>query len=157
MTPSSEEFRAHKVTYKSRTYFLEIRGTGTRKRLAIVASRRLADASFERQRIEVPEDCFKEFLEALQNLLAEERRPHNLGARSCEIVDDPPPPVETEKQTLDDIRSLHPRAYMPWSAEDDANLARAYKTCQEISTLANTFQRQSGAIRSRLRKLALLE
>ena len=62
------------------------------------------------------------------------------------------PKTQNEK-----IRQKYPRAYVKWSQDEDENLKREYASCQEIGELAQRFQRQPGAIRSRLQKLGLIE
>ena len=55
------------------------------------------------------------------------------------------------------IRQKYPRAYVKWSQDEDENLKKEYASCQQIGELAQRFQRQPGAIRSRLQKLGLIE
>ena len=55
------------------------------------------------------------------------------------------------------IRQKYPRAYVKWSQDEDENLKKEYASCQQIGELAQKFQRQPGAIRSRLQKLGLIE
>lgn len=62
------------------------------------------------------------------------------------------PKTQNEK-----IRQKYPRAYVKWSQDEDENLKKEYASCQEIGELAQRFQRQPGAIRSRLQKLGLME
>jgi len=62
------------------------------------------------------------------------------------------PKIQNEK-----IRQKYPRAYVKWSQDEDENLKKEYASCQQIGELAQRFQRQPGAIRSRLQKLGLIE
>ena len=62
------------------------------------------------------------------------------------------PKTQNEK-----IRQKYPRAYVKWSQDEDENLKKEYASCQQIGELAQRFQRQPGAIRSRLQKLGLME
>ena len=62
------------------------------------------------------------------------------------------PKTQNEK-----IRQKYPRAYVKWSQDEDENLKKEYASCQQIGELAQKFQRQPGAIRSRLQKLGLME
>lgn len=62
------------------------------------------------------------------------------------------PKTQNEK-----IRQKYPRAYVKWSHDEDENLQKEYASGQQIGELAQRFQRQPGAIRSRLQKLRLLE
>lgn len=54
------------------------------------------------------------------------------------------------------IRKTHPRAYKLWTRDEEERLIKLYKQGMTIKDLACEFQRQSGGIRSRLKKLGLL-
>ncbi|MEG4024947.1 hypothetical protein [Microcoleus sp. S13C4] len=62
------------------------------------------------------------------------------------------PKTQNEK-----IRQKYPRAYVKWSQDEDENLKKEYASGQQIDELAQRFQRQPSAIRSRLHKLGLME
>lgn len=62
------------------------------------------------------------------------------------------PKTQNEK-----IRQKYPRAYVKWSQDEDENLKKEYASGQQIDELAQRFQRQPSAIRSRLHKLGLIE
>jgi len=62
------------------------------------------------------------------------------------------PKTQNEK-----IRQKYPRAYVKWSQDEDENLKKEYASCQQIGELAQRFQRQPSAIRSRLQKLGLIQ
>ncbi|MEG4420248.1 hypothetical protein QUA70_16910 [Microcoleus sp. LAD1_D5] len=55
------------------------------------------------------------------------------------------------------IRQKYPRAYVKWSQDEDENLKKEYASGQQMDELAQRFQRQPSAIRSRLQKLGLIE
>ena len=52
-------------------------------------------------------------------------------------------------------KALYPKAYKPWSKNDDALLTKLYKEGTSINELMTLFQRNRGGIASRLRKLGL--
>ena len=56
-----------------------------------------------------------------------------------------------------EIRQGHPKAYEKWTSEDDERLKGMHAAGVGVSELAEHFGRMRGAIRSRLRKLGLLE
>lgn len=56
-----------------------------------------------------------------------------------------------------DIRTEHPKAYMPWTDDDDDALRTGFESGTKIAHLAKEFGRKPGAIRSRLVKLGLVE
>ena len=56
-----------------------------------------------------------------------------------------------------EIRRYHPRAYEKWTPEEDARLAELFRAGTETHCIADDLQRRQSAIRSRLRKLGLVE
>ncbi|MDP8934983.1 MAG: hypothetical protein M3N42_12800, partial [Cyanobacteriota bacterium] len=65
--------------------------------------------------------------------------------------------VARPKTPNEKIRQKYPRAYVKWSQDEDENLKKEYASGQQIDELAQRFQRQPSAIRSRLQKLGLIE
>jgi ATP-dependent DNA helicase RecQ len=66
-------------------------------------------------------------------------------------------PITKSNDKIKDQRILEtrkelPRAYEPWSSKEDTLLKEAYKENSNIKELASLFQRQEGAIKSRLEK-----
>jgi len=53
------------------------------------------------------------------------------------------------------IQKIHPRAYEPWTKEDDGKLIAEYESGKTIEELKELFGRQRGGITSRLKKLGL--
>lgn len=54
---------------------------------------------------------------------------------------------------LAQIKSRYPQAYAPWTSQDDKELVAMYQAGKQILAIAEHFQRQPSAIRSRLNKL----
>lgn len=54
-------------------------------------------------------------------------------------------------------RKIYPKAYMPWTAEDDSKLEDLYCEGCSVRILAQVFERNIGAINSRIDKLELRE
>ncbi len=65
-----------------------------------------------------------------------------------------PAPTSTPKITQ--IRQAYARAYAPWEKQEDFQLGQRFQQGYTIEQLAEQFQRQPTAIRSRLQKLKLL-
>lgn len=57
------------------------------------------------------------------------------------------------QERLREIRTKYPKAYERWSEHDDNLLGRKSEAGASVEELSELFQRQPGAIRSRLRKL----
>jgi len=68
-------------------------------------------------------------------------------------------PITKSNDQISDIRILElrktsPRAYEPWSSDEDSLLNQVFKENNDINDLSTLFQRQPGAIRSRIKKLS---
>lgn len=64
---------------------------------------------------------------------------------------------KSKVNTLEEIRAKYPNAYRPWTKEADARLITLYKSGKSIEELSLLFQRNNGAITSRLRKVGMIE
>ena len=64
---------------------------------------------------------------------------------------------KSKVSTLEEIRAKYPNAYRPWTKEADDRLITLYKSGKSIEELTLLFQRNKGAISSRLRKLGMIE
>jgi DNA-binding NarL/FixJ family response regulator len=53
------------------------------------------------------------------------------------------------------IQEQYPRAYTPWSDDDDSQLRRLVETGQSVAEISHRLQRQPSAVRSRLQRLRL--
>lgn len=58
-------------------------------------------------------------------------------------------------ERMAEIKAQSRRAYEPWTSEEDASLRRQHLEGRSARELAEIFQRQPGAITSRLRRLGL--
>ena len=62
---------------------------------------------------------------------------------------------KSKAYSLEDIRTKFPNAYTKWSAEEDERLKELYHSGKTVKELVLLFQRNRGAIDSRLKKLKL--
>jgi hypothetical protein len=58
---------------------------------------------------------------------------------------------------ITEIRKKHKNAYKPWTKKDDEDLIYEFKKNRDLKMIAKKFDRQIGSIKSRLRKLKLIE
>ena len=65
-------------------------------------------------------------------------------------------PWTPQGAALDAMRATHAKAYAPWTKADDLDLRRRHEVGETIDAIATAFGRKPGAIRSRLKKLALI-
>jgi hypothetical protein len=152
---------SEKVAAGRRTYFLDLKETGPGDRcLTITESKRVGEDKFERHGVLVAQEDLEEFWRSLEalflraGLLQRTELEWMHGKHSVKEAKDA---EVAPKKSFEEIRAKYAKAYERWTEEEDANLKLAYETCKEIETLANTFQRQPGSVRSRLTKLGLGE
>ncbi|HTW90722.1 MAG TPA: hypothetical protein VMH22_03350 [bacterium] len=65
--------------------------------------------------------------------------------------------IRVQDERLRKIRAEHPRAYEPWTKDEDLRLGSMFAARKTADEIAATLQRQRSAITSRLAKLGLLE
>jgi hypothetical protein len=61
------------------------------------------------------------------------------------------------KPRVEQVRSKHPRAYEPWTTDEEEQLAELHTSGTSPSEIAKQLQRQTSAIRSRLIRLGFAE
>jgi hypothetical protein len=103
----------------------------------------------------------------LQNLSARKKFVVNISKRTGKAyfspITDEPKQVISQKVILDksydlgEIRKKDLRAYESWGPDEDQELSKYFKEGLSVSQLAKKHQRRTGAIRSRLKKLELVE
>ena len=65
--------------------------------------------------------------------------------------------THTKSYSVERIRETHKNAYLPWTQKDDNNLERLFCEGKTVKELAQMFERNTGAIESRIQKLELRE
>ena len=76
--------------------------------------------------------------------------------KKVEEVEEPPVQPTSTKSHMQEQKELHANAYVQWSESEDKELKRLYKQGFQINDLAIIFQRNTGSIKSRLKKLGLI-
>jgi adenine specific DNA methylase Mod len=71
---------------------------------------------------------------------------------SDDSVEKAPKPSMMERS-----KERHGNAYQPWDEEGDALLLKMYAENPDINFIAEVFERSSGSIRHRLKRLGVLE
>lgn len=138
-TPKSEVF-SRRVTTSRRAYFLDVEQLDDGSRyLSIREVRHRGEKDSPPPCIIVAEEDLGQFRNGLDEVLA------FLWAEK-----------RAAPRQFSEIRRTHPRAYTPWTAEDDDRLKAGFARGEEIEHLAAVFHRQPGAIRSRLQKLGVI-
>ena len=66
-------------------------------------------------------------------------------------------PVSKKKYTLEEKRTDHGNAYLPWPEDDDRQIRLLYEEGKNINQLSELFKRTKGSIKSRLKKSGLID
>ena len=132
-----KELFTEKVVAGSRTYFFDVKEAKDGTKYVVISESRQAGSSYDHSRVMIFEDHLETFAEGFQKTL------QFLG-------------VKTKAYKVDDVRQTYPKAYERWAPDEDEQLKVKYQEGVSVSELATYFQRQPGAIRSRLAKLGLL-
>ena len=93
------------------------------------------------------EQAVQEFLNRTGGIKREERAPIVPG----QVVDVPP-----HAKRLSEIRKQYPQAYTPWTETMDQELTTLHKAERSIGEISKKLERHPGGIRTRLRKLGLM-
>ncbi|MCY4409510.1 MAG: DNA helicase RecQ [Caldilineaceae bacterium] len=80
-------------------------------------------------------------------------RLHNLEEKNIRVRRGGKEKGDGPSYNVEEIQQSHPKAYEPWTSEEDERLKEMQSEGHSISELATNFGRRPGAIRSRLKKL----
>jgi hypothetical protein len=131
-----------KVAAGKRTYFLDVKQTREGATyLKLSESKRLDNGEYERHRVMIFEDDINKIVEALRTVL-----PHFKTYKKPET-----------KSKMDETKEKFSNAYKPWTEEDDLKLIEHFCEGKKPKELSEIFQRNIGAINSRIKKLELIE
>jgi hypothetical protein len=131
-----KEIATERVCAGGRTYFFDIKEAADGARYLVISESRQSGDGWKHDRVMVFEEYFDSFRQAFE--------------RAAQCLCSP-----KKAYTVEAVRREHPRAYEPWSSEDDERLKAHFREGFTVPKLAQVFQRKEGAIRSRLAKLGM--
>lgn len=135
-----KELFSEKVSAGSRTYFFDVKeSSGGTKYLVVSESSQTAEKSYGHSRVMIFEEYIKIFHEALKKAI------EFIGQKN-----------KSKTYNVEQIRQEYAKAYAKWTKDEDIRLRNEYTQGKTINELTLIFQREPGAIRSRLQKLGLL-
>ena len=155
---SRKELFTRRVSAGSRTYFFDVKQSAEGAKYLLISESRDVKGKWEHDRVMVFEEHLQPFLAALEAaggfLGAKQKASDSRFEEGCELqATSNLQSVSPKTYSLDDIRQTHQRAYRPWTEEEDQILLTRYEADCSVKELAKFFERQEGAIRSRLDKL----
>lgn len=146
MIKSSKEF---KMESKCGFIFFDIKEDGNEHFLKITQSKSMRDGEFRREKIFITEQELPRFKEIIEQAIGYWNPPKK--------TKDVPSQPQKKAYTWEEKREQYGNAYLPWEKEADDLLKKWYGEGKTISELSEMFERQPSAIRSRLRKLGVVE
>src|SRR5882724_8493659 len=81
---------------------------------------------------------------------------HDIFQAAAETLETATTSTRAKTYDVDELREDHPRAYQPWTSEEDEQLRQLFRSGATVNEIGNTLKRQTGAIRNRLGKLNFL-
>ena len=139
----NNELYSTKITKGSRTYYFDIKKSVKSELYLKISETKKTQDNSETFRLIIFEEDVEDFVETLNNAFYKFKEIKN--------------PQETKVYDINKIREIHKQAYSPWAADDDSKLELLFCEGKNIKELASIFQRNSGAITSRIKKLELKE
>jgi len=138
MADGRKELFSERVSAGSRSYFFDVKKSKDGTRYLVISESKQAKDSHEHHRVMIFAENLGAFCAGFEKALA------FLGKQS-----------KSKAYKVDDVRQKHSKAYQKWNVDEDETLRKKYAEGVSISELADFFQRQPGAIESRLVKLGL--
>ncbi len=138
---SDNEIYSDKITKGSRTYFFDIKKSENGVLYLKISESKKTESGYEHHRLMVFDEDLKDFLETLKKSLTKYK----------ELKE--PKQANGKTYSVEKIREIHQKAYLPWTAEDDNKLELLFCEGKKAKELAEIFGRNVGAINSRIKKL----
>jgi hypothetical protein len=142
---NEKEIYSTKLKKGNRTYFFDLKRSNNENLYLNISESKKTDSGFKRSNVIVFEEYLGEFFDSINLALTKYME---LKSSAFE---------ERKKYSIEQIRHLPPKAYLPWTDEDDNLLERNFSEGKKIKELAEILKRKKGAITSRIKKLGLKE
>ena len=135
--PKTEPSFSETISAGVQTYHLEIKKTKEGRTYLDFQERRENETNPAKRRIVILDEYLPQISEAFQKALV-----------SLDL--------KPKSHDVEEIRQTFPRAYQPWTADEEEKLRSQFLDGSSPDELAADLGRQPGAIRSRLTRLGLL-
>lgn len=128
-----------------RTYYFDLKqGKFDSQYLIITQTRQMDDGSEDRQRLILFQDDLEAFGQAMLSSMIQ------FQAKKKKRIN-------YTDQEKNEIRKSFPRAFYPWTEEEDNDLKKLFKQGTSVEDMVPTMMRKETAITSRLRLLGLVK
>lgn len=138
MSGEERELCSEKVTAGSQTYFFDVKKSQYGTLYLVIGELRAVGEEHEHHRTMISEENLEAFVAGFDKTLT------FFGMRH-----------EPKSYSVKQGRQQQPKAYAKWSSDEDATLRKKYEEGMSLAELAQFFERQPGAIQSRLAKPGL--
>lgn len=134
----------YRLSSHSGDLFFDLKENNEEQYLKITQSKNIGSGNFRREKIFIDRSELLQFRDAINKAIE---------YWSLETKKENKP---EKKYSLEEKRQEYGNAYLPWEKEADEYLIRLYEEGKSIKELTEIFERNNGAIRSRLKKLGKL-
>ena len=134
---------SEKVVTGNKTYFLDLKKAKNGRDYLVITQQKRTEGQRERIKMILFEDELKKFGKAFSNLMSNIDSSFKNNKRIT-------------NEEIEEIRKIYPRAYEPWTREDDDELRIMALDGSTIEKMASFFQRKESAVQSRMIKLNVL-
>ncbi|HRG40536.1 MAG TPA: DUF3276 family protein [Saprospiraceae bacterium] len=138
MENNNNELYSDKFTKGFRTYFFNIKVSEKDDLYLKITESRMKDLGFERQSLIIFDENLDDFVNAFKNSITKFREFRSLRN------------PDGKSYSVQKIRQKYPKAYLPWTTEDDIKLETLFCEGKKSSELVQLFGRNIGAINSRI-------
>lgn len=139
----TKELFTQQLKKGKRSYFFDIKKTEDGVLYLKISESKVVNGEFKHHTIMIFDEDMKDFVDSLNITINEYKKLQN------QIKD------SSKGYSLEDKRTEHKQAYQPWSADDDERLELLFCENKSIKELSIIFERNEGAISSRIKKLDL--
>lgn len=134
----------YRLSSHSGDLFFDLKENNEEQYLKITQSKNIGSGNFRREQIFIDRSELLQFRDTINKAIE---------YWSLETKKENKP---EKKYSLEEKRQEYGNAYLPWEKEADEYLIRLYEEGKSIKELTEIFERNNGAIRSRLKKLGKL-
>jgi len=132
-----------KITAETSTYIFDINKSEYGDLYLKISENRKTESGFEQQSLIINSANLNDFFYNFKKSIRKYR----------ELKD--PEGKQEKAYSFDIIRQKYPQAYKPWTTDDDNKLEQLFCQGLKPKELATIFERKTGAINSRIKKLEL--
>jgi len=142
---NSKEIYSDKIIKGRRTYFFDIKESEKGALYLKITESKKTEEGFEHRHVLIFEEDINDFTDAMLRVIVNFKDLKKSNTKDGNV------------SAIEKAREIYKQAYKPWTTEDDGKLESLYCEGKSVESLMEIFERNKGAIESRIKKLELAE